>query len=321
MDLFTLIHVSRNEQSIHNNFVTDLKSQISIYLSCARQLAASLQAQGIVLHVITNEEDYLRNIMPDYPYPIIQLNFQLEVPSGVRFFSAHFKLQVIHYLSTLNADYVGMIDSDVVCVNELPYSFKTCIDKGIALYYDITSQVTPAYGIKSIIENKERLLDEKSLGLWAGGEFIAGSPAFFKKLDLEINQIKDQYFKNVRSFHHQGDEMITSIAVEKLKRTEPVQDAGALMIIARYWSVKPKHYQNSIDAYSQHFLLHLPSDKRFLVSRNEDLESDFFKDYKRYLIKKKVFRGIFSSLFPMIKFVMTKVSTFNSERLVVGALK
>jgi len=315
MELFTLIHVSRNEQSIHNNFVTILKSQISIYLSCARQLAASLSNQGIRLHVITNEEEYLRNLMPDYPYPIIELSFKSEVPSGIRFFSAHFKLEVITYLSTLNNDYVGLIDSDVVCVNEIPYSLKTAIDKRIALYYDITNQVGPAYGLKNIIENKEKLLAERSIGLWAGGEFISGPPSFFKKLDKEIHQIKDNYFKNIKLFHHQGDEMITSIAIEKLKRTEPILDAGALMIIGRYWSVKPKHHQNSINAYSNHFLLHLPSDKRFLIKKKQQSQHEFFKEYKRYLILKKVFRGLFSGLIPVTKFALTKIASINNKKL------
>ncbi|WP_207533308.1 hypothetical protein [Desertivirga arenae] len=315
MELFTLIHVSRNEQSIHNNFVTSLKSQILLYLSCARQLAEGLKNQGVNLHVITNEEEYLRNLMPDYPFPIIQLQFKSVVPSGVKFFSAHFKLEVITYLASLDNEYVGLIDSDVVCVNDIPYSLRTAIDKRIPLYYDITSQVGPAYGLKNIIENKEKLLLERSLGLWAGGEFIAGPPSFFKKLDAEIASIREAYFANIQGFHHQGDEMITSIAIEKLKRTESILDAGALMIIGRFWSVKPKHYQNSINAYHNHFLLHLPSDKRFLVNNRTNSNGAFFREYKRYLIRKRVFRSIFSSMFPLIKYAIMKLSGPSEKKL------
>ncbi|WP_207423920.1 hypothetical protein [Desertivirga brevis] len=314
MILYSLIHVSPNgEQSTHNNFVTGLKDQIELYLSCAEQLGNSLRSAGIIYRIITNNKAFLLENKAGFPFEVIQLKFGEKVPSGLKFYSAHYKFEVIEYLSRSTEEYLGLIDPDIACISEIPYSLKQAIAKKVPLYYDITSQVTGGYGYEEIIRNKERLQTEGTLGLWAGGEFVCGSPDFFGRLYKEICTIKDNYFSSFHLFHHQGDEMLTSIALERLKKREPIFDAGNLKIIGRFWSVKPKHIQPPIEWYSSHFLLHLPSDKRFLINHPQLKGENFITFYKRYLIRKKIFRGIFSPIFPLMKLIVKKIGTFKLE--------
>lgn len=315
MKFFTLIHICKDEQSIHNNsFVKSFDEQINRYFSCAKQLHRSLKAAGIELIVITNDKTFLQQLNNDkYEIEILQLQFTLEVPSGVKFYSAHFKIEVYNYLSSCNEEYIGLIDCDMVCVNDIPRGFQNCIDFKVPLYYDITDQVTPAYGEDRIISDKEKLSKTKSIGLWAGGEFIAGPPHFFKKLYIEIESIKEIYFKSFNSFQHQGDEMLTSVAIEKMMLTSDVRimDAGVLSIIARYWSPKTLHVQKSIEAYSNHFLLHLPSDKKFITSlkKNELKGKFFFKNYKQHLFISRILENAFKGIKPYAKRVRKKLAS------------
>lgn len=211
-----------------------------------------------------NKEEYL--------IEIVQLDFKSTFPSGIKFYSAHFKLEVFAWLASLPDDYIGLVDADMLCVNEMPDAFKKIISKKLPLYYDITDQVTPAYGAAQIIRDKERINEKPSIGLWAGGEFIAGPPAFFSKLSAEINKVQSNYLQHVHSLHHQGDEMLLSIAIENSRTTGDCQvlDAGSLSIVARYWSYVPLHIQKQIEAYTDHFLLHLPSDKKFIARLKPD---------------------------------------------------
>lgn len=299
--LFTLIHVADQEISIHNNFVTSMEAQIRLYLLCAKQLAESLEEIGVVLTVITNNSTYLKTLVPDYTYPVVQLSFSSHVPTGIRFFSAHYKFEVIHYLGSVADGYIGLVDSDIVCINAIPSGFKEAIEKKTWLYYDITEQVVPNMGSEVIISAKERLLGAKASALWAGGEFLAGPPAFFSDLDMEIGRLKDAYFADFRAYPHQGDEMVLSAAIERLKLRLEIEDAGKLGVIGRFWSVSPLHQQQPVEAFADRFMLHLPSDKPFIAKSNIRRQNRFLKRYKVYLIRKKLFRALFSPLIPYAK--------------------
>jgi len=307
MKFFTLIHICKDENSIHNNsFTKNFDEQISLYLACAKQLHRSLLPEGIKLIVLTNDAAFLQRLNEDaYPIEIIQLDFSSEVPSGIKFYSAHFKLEVFSYLAYLQEEYVVLVDADMICVNKMPAALQNCINNKLPLYYDITDQVTPAYGTEKISSDKQRINEKPSIGLWAGGEFIAGPPAFFKKLAEEINSIKANYFKHFKSFHHQGDEVLTSVAIENMKTTSDVQvlDAGALSIVGRYWSYVPLHIQKPLKAYTNHFLLHLPSDKKFLSKLQPfELKGEFFfKKYSRHLSVSRTIEKVFKNIKPYAK--------------------
>jgi hypothetical protein len=317
MNFYTLIHICKDEQSLHNNsFVKSFKEQVNLYFSCAKQLHRSLRTTGIKLTVLTNDRQVLQELnTDDYDIDIVQLDFNLDVPSGIKFYSAHFKIEVFSYLSTFEDDYIGLLDCDMVCINAMPECLKNAVENKVPLYYDITDQMVPAFTAKRIIADKQRLSTSKSVGLWAGGEFIAGPPSFFGQLFTEIDSLKQAYFTNFNSFQHQGDEMLTSVAIENmmLKGDVRMMDAGALSMIARYWSFKPLHVQKPIGAYAKHFLLHLPSDKKFIVnlSQAQFTASNFFKSYKQHLVITRTLHKTFKSVKPYIKSLRKKIAAMS----------
>jgi hypothetical protein len=314
MKFFTLIHICKEEQSIHNNsFTKSFDEQINLYLACAKQLHRSLVPVGIELIILTNNEPFLQRLNKDqYPIKIHQLNFVSKYPSGIKFYSAHYKLEVFDYLSSINEDYIALVDSDMLCVNEMPETFKAIIKKKQPLYYDITSQVVPAYGAENIIRDKELISGTPSNGMWAGGEFIAGTPSFFGALSKKIKKVEAAYFQHINTFHHQGDEMLTSVAIEAMKATGDyeITDAGTLYIVGRFWSYKPLHVQKPIAAYATHFLLHLPSDKKFIARLPSDKLSGaaFFKKYRLHLSLSHTFNTIFKSIKPYAKRIRKKLA-------------
>lgn len=313
---YTLIHISRDEQSIHNNaFVKSFKDQINLYFSCARQLHRSLKEMETELIILTNDKAFLWDLNETkYDIKIVQLDFILKVPSGLKFYSAHYKLEVYNYLASLSNEYVGLIDCDIVCVNNMPESFHNAIFSKTPLYYDITNQMAPAYGQEAMIAEKQKLGDRKSLGLWAGGEFITGTPEFFKSLYLEVEGIKGEYFRNFNNFKIQGDEMLTSVAIENMMNNGVnIMDAGTFSIIARFWSYKPLHTQKAIVAYKNYFLLHLPSDKRFITGLREDeLKADrFFSMYRNHVLKSRFFESAIKRFKPYFKKARKKLMDRN----------
>lgn len=291
MKLFTLIHVCSEEESMHNSRAKTFDHQIYLYLVCAQKLHYSLRQENLELSIITNNKAYLARLFPTaFDIEVIELKFSLNVPSGIKFYSAHFKLEVFEFLANRSEPYVGLLDSDILCVNKMPRQLKNIIELGLPMYYDITDQTAPAYGFNTLISDKEKLSENNSIGLWAGGEFISGPPSFFERLYSEVKRISSSYFANFHSFHHQGDEVITSVAIENLIVNEQLRiiDAGTLNIIGRFWSVNTLHSQKPIHAYFQHFLLHLPADKQFITSlKDQELATGkFFTKYSRYLIKR-----------------------------------
>jgi hypothetical protein len=312
MKFFTLIHICKEEQSIHNNsFTKNFDEQINLYLCCAKQLHRSLIPVDIELIILTNDMLFLQRLNKEqYPIEIRQINFISKFPSGIKFYSAHYKLEVFHYLSSINEEYIALVDSDMLCVNELPASFNNIISKKLPLYYDITTQVVPAYGAENIIRDKELISGKESNGLWAGGEFIAGAPSFFGTLSNEIKKVEEIYFQHINSFHHQGDEMLTSVAIEALKDSGgfEIAEAGNLSIVGRFWSYKPLHIQKPITAYANHFLLHLPSDKKFIAGLPPDKikGAAFFKKYSLHLSLSHAFNTIFKSIKPYAKRIRKK---------------
>ena len=314
MTFYTLIHVCKEEQSLHNNgFVKNFAQQISLYLACAKQLHRSLKSERIELIVLTNDKAFLQNLDDEsYPITVTQIPFQLQVPSGIKFYSAHFKLDVFSYLASLSEEYVALVDSDMLCVNAVPEALKVIVRQKMPLYYDITDQVTPAYGASRIEHDKELVSEKPSFGLWAGGEFIAGPPSFFRRLRNEVNDVLENYWKQASSLHHQGDEMLTSIAIERIKQTSdiPLAEAGTLSFVARYWGYVPVHIQKPLAAYQQHFLLHLPSDKKFLsrLQPHELKGAAFFQKYRRHLSLTRTMNSLFKNMKPYAKRLRKKLA-------------
>lgn len=267
--LFGLLHLAENEENATNVSISDFQEHVAVYVDNAITLAKSLQLKGIEFTLLTNNkalvEKCARRPADGFVLQVIEIPFITQVPSGIRFYSAHFKIDAYRHLARLGEGYFGLCDIDVVCINEIPQSLKTMIYHQIPVCYDISDQVIPAYGADVILRDMSVIGGIESEGRWMGGEFLAGPSAFFADLVKEIDTIYPDYVANIPTLHHIGDEALTSAGIERLRRQgRHVADAGTLLIIGRYWSGNVSHHQRPFDHYKNCFLLHLPSDKKFL---------------------------------------------------------
>lgn len=300
--IFGLLHLSENEQSATNLSIKNFQEQVSVYVNNATVFSKSLYLKGIEFSLLTNNKLLVEKCAPatsdGFSLEIIEIPFITKVPSGIRFFSAHYKIDAFRYLASLKDSYYVLCDLDVVCINEVPVCLYNIVKERIPLCYDISDQVIPVYGHDVIIRDISSINRIKSEGRWSGGEFISGDPEFFKKLVGEIDVIYDNYIANIPSLHHVGDEAVVSAAIEKLKRKGVyIADAGNIFIVGRFWNANVLHPQHQFAYYKNCFLLHLPADKKFISDfatlGARDL-ANFMSVYENYVdsfsskMKKKV---------------------------------
>jgi hypothetical protein len=302
MYFYSLLHLENSQKSAMNVHVRNFDEQIFLYLRNALTLNNSLKEKGLKFKLITNNFDLLsKYIKPNMlNIEILEVKMASYIPKGLPFYSAHYKLEAFRYIAENTTEYAIFCDLDMIAVNEVPFVLLNCVRKGLPLYYDITSQVIPAYSSEKIISDLSLLINQPSEGRWAGGELIAGQPQFFSKLVKVIEEILPQYLENVKLLHHIGDEAYTSAALEILRsRGEYISDAGTLGIVQRYWCGLTKHKQANFEFYRGVFLLHLPSSKNLLswTSSNEKIIRNFHFIYKLYLIFKSLNKTIRSFYF------------------------
>lgn len=274
--VFGLLHLERDEYSAVNVATRSFSEQTRVYVNNAVTLAASLKARGIDFELLTNRRDLVEEALPRGRFlHITEIPFETPVPRGIKFYSAHFKIDALRYLSRLQDRYVVLSDLDVICVNDYPEVFRNIIEAGIPLCYDISDQEIPSYGHASILDDLRSVHGVDGEGRWLGGEFIGGTPDFFRGLVAKVDLVYPNYVRNLPRMRHVGDEALISAAVELLRREGVyVADAGTIGIVARYWNRDSRHPQQPIHYYvGRFFLLHLPADKKFLSSLAGDATS------------------------------------------------
>lgn len=278
LTFYTMLYI-KDDNLTANNAVNDHLNILG-YIKCCKLLSESLQEKGIPLVVLSNKPEIIRIYEPALTTE--QASFDLAVPQKIKFYSAHYKIEVFRHLAQKESGYFILVDNDVVCINDIPENLKIILEKQLPVYYDITSQCYPAYGKGKIIADKSAVMGEKSVGNWAGGEFIGGTASFYKALYQQCMAYWPIYVNFYREYHHQGDEMVLSCAIEQyLLSGHPLIDVGSFGGIARHWSIKTKHIARPIEALLDHFLWHLPADKEYLLRypfRNGEI---FKEDYRR----------------------------------------
>ena len=283
---FTLLYIDTDNRSLsHNGVSGNFDKQMETFIKCCEALNKSLSFfTGYELNVLTNNKAYIEKVSKNLK--CIEIDFNFEVPRDIKFFAAHHKIDAFKYFSRLeNTDYCFLIDSDVLCINKMPLNLLNCVGNNIPVYYDITDQVYPLYSREVIIKDKEAVSPgSSSVGLWAGGEFIGGNNEFFKSLSDEIDLIKENYLSSYKNLHHQGDEVLASVALEKMMKTKYICNVGLFGGIRRYWSGEIYHYQKKLTYYTDSFLLHLPADKKFIASLLS-VDESIIKKYTNYLNK------------------------------------
>ncbi len=291
MKFYTLYYVEDAQKLDSAQAIVDYNTRKNIYVGCCKNLLKSLNNN---LTIITNNKTELSKYFPEKN--LIQIDFSLELPKDIKFYFAHFKLDVIKWFSKNAKEYSILLDNDVICVGKIPEALEYCIRNEIPSYYDVTSQMIPDIGSSRMVSDKELVMKRDSIGLWAGGEYIGGTAPFFKTLTNEIDSLKELYFTHYKNLFHQGDEFLLSCAIENLllsKKHPIIFDIGIYGVLERYWSVPTQHVQRDIAAYKQTYLLHLPIDKEFL-STYTDSYNTFFEVYRGYTFRRdnKFLRGV-----------------------------
>jgi hypothetical protein len=289
---YTLLYCAPEEPPTVNSKAKTYQEKMLEYLGNARTLYLSLREVGVPLVLLTNSAGELRNLTPrpERPMPEIrEISFKGDVSTNVAFYSAHKKWDVFRYLGGLEEDaYVMLLDLDVIVGMGFSESFRFYAEQGIPLVYDITDQVVPAYGSGRLLADLKAISPVCGSVRWYGGEYISGKPTFFSEMDKRVEIFKASYFEKAPLLHHNGDEFVSTVAIETLKRDGwRVDDGGTLGVIGRYWSARCRHRQRSFAHYADFCsLLHLPADKSFLAKVSPCSNKERLTLYQKYLLKR-----------------------------------
>ena len=283
---YGLLHLAPTERSVANVSVKNFDEQLLIYVECALTLSNSMRSKGLKFVLLTNRRQRILEIVNSLGQrlDVEEIPFTTEVPTGISFYSDHHKIDCYRYFSKMKNTYAFLIDLDIICLRQLPLSLKQTIEAGLLIAYDISDQVIPAHGADKIRSDLEIIHGVNSEGRWYGGEFIGATPPLYKKLVDAIESIYLNYMRNTTLKHHSGVEPLTSAAIELLKLNAiQTVDAGSLGIIGRYWNSRTMHPQKPLKYFLGSFLLHVPSDKKFLakLSRKSPMVTERFIGFYR----------------------------------------
>ncbi len=290
MNFYGLLHIGDGRHS-PNLKARGAWGAIRTYFANAVTLSHSLQAVGSDFVLLTNDAATLEAVNRDTlgaDITIREIPFRAQVPKEIPFYSAHHKVDVYRWFATTSGgDYPVLVDLDVVALRPPSASFSICASSGIPLVYDISDQVFPAYGEDTIVSDLETLTGHGvPVYRWYGGEFIGGPPDFFARLVGEIDRLWGAYCRNFASFHHQGDEMLTSAALCRMIAAGCIAlDAGPIGGVGRFWGGQPLHPQKPIAWFERCFLAHLPVDKSYLAAqahRRPFRACVFLRGYRRH---------------------------------------
>ena len=120
------------------------------YVLNAALLNKSLSSQNIKFTLLTNDKALLIKSSQGFldGVTIDEIEIKTTVPTGTKFYSAHFKVDAFRHIGNANVGYAVFCDLDVVCLKPLPLVFETLIAEKIPLIYDITDQIIPEFGHK-----------------------------------------------------------------------------------------------------------------------------------------------------------------------------
>lgn len=263
-----LCYIDTDKPSAVNILKRSPEQQVTIYINNALLLATSLQQARQRFLLFTNNGGRIAQELKNCHVPnnleIIEIPFTTRIGQRLPFFAAHMRQDMFLYQSGMDLNYLVNVDLDMVALSEIPENFMYLMKHKIPACFDITDHMYSEYGKEYLVNYLSLLKGSASAGRWYGGEFIAGAPDFFKSLYHAMQIPFQKYLSIVNDYPIQNDEAFFSIAIEILKETRYVADAGPLGIIGRYWSVWNPYHQRPFAYYRSGFLLHLPADKPFL---------------------------------------------------------
>jgi hypothetical protein len=285
---------------------------MDIHLECGMLLSKACDHHSLGYAIVTNDKSVVDERLAALGGAVttIQHEFDRNVPEGMAFYAAHFKLDLLRGFGS--GDYgakIGLIDIDSVLLRPIALPIP---NDNTFLVYDISEDARSELG-DSVILNDLNLIGgpTASKACWYGGEFIAGSAPAFARLSRTVDPLWPAYSAHWRELHHVGDEMIITAALERLRSEGVVLvDAGQAGIVARWWTARTGYVQRSFDEVKSACILHLPSDKRFLAERakapfNPDR---MIVDYRSFAAGKLGRRRVANTL----------LNLFRAERKYVG---
>lgn len=292
---YTLLYLDPEEKKCMSGRTLTSERRIDVFVKNACMLDKSLEwtfmlndANGFEnkLTVLTNNRPMVEEALKRIGYDrlnIEEIKFTLNVPRGIPFYSAHYKIDAFRYLSTMpDSQYSILLDNDVIASGYPNQELCNIIRSGKPICY-----VLPNYGG----ENDRKITDIHKISPsiiaceWIGGELLGGVNSLYSTLYDHCNRISPSYFSHVNSnLFHVGDEFLTSLALAKIREEGlSLFNAGALNGIYRYWGVMER---KSPEKYKVAFL-HLPSDKFWTASlplQKINNGADWLKRYKRHRI-------------------------------------
>ena len=256
----------------------DAVDPVTIYVQNAVTLAQSALSSGVEFRLVTNDAERLMRVARMVPgheaLELLPFDFRMEVPRGINFQSAHYKLELLQAFGTgAFGEYCAMVDIDAVLLRpiELP-------DPDSIYFYDISPQ---HFGL-SVPAKAQADLDMVSgesiaNPRWFGGEFKAGPAHLFKALGDEIADMWPRYQDVARQMYHTGEEMVLSAAVNRMiQKGLPVRDAGAEHMVARWWSLSTRNRIGSWQDAARCAVFHVPACKQFLARDFYPFDSNRF---------------------------------------------
>lgn len=290
---YGLLYV-QGRNDTHVNLKAAGQDALDVYIACASLTAQSAARCGEDFTLVTNRPDDIAAALERLGLPSVAtvgVDFDLDVPSDIRFSQAHHKLSVIKAFGEGRlGPRVALVDIDVVFQQPMPADLGA---DGFDVY-DLSAAIEPGD-----LESLERLGGLRGATRWFGGEFIAGPAALFARLSQKIEALLPAYFGNLASFSHVGDETLVSAALNQLAAEGvPLRDAGPAGLVARWWSARTLWRQPAFSEIEQARILHLPADKPFLAraAANPALAADFRRHYRSELTKKLLLRHGFTLL-------------------------
>lgn len=293
---YTLLYIADFESLRLSRTTVCGEKRILVYLRNCNTLASTLARNGMgELTVLTNNAQYLNGLKQtyDFSFQITEISFSLNVPPDIGFYSAHFKIDAYRYLGMLSSDYSFLLDNDMVCASPMPDCMKRLVERQAAVYYAFPIRDVEKHDVSIMRQIEPNIVS----GQWVGGEFIGGTDKFFSRLYSIIISFADRYFQMKDLVFHQGDEMLTSIAIEKMVMENEclLVEGGNIGLSYRYYSI---HENRPLTFYKSWFY-HLICDKSFLanpevaVCQNNEAFLTMYERYRCSVVRmKKLYHGV-----------------------------
>lgn len=181
---YTLLYLDPREKKRMSGRTLTAERRIDVFVKNACMLDKSLSwtftpddANGFEnkLTILTNNrlmvEDSLKRIGYDR-LNVEEIRFWFNVPRGIPFYSAHYKIDAFRYLSTMpDEQYSILLDSDVIALRYPNRELCNIIRLGKPLCYILSN-----YGMENDrkIKDIQKVIPSMIACEWMGGELLGG---------------------------------------------------------------------------------------------------------------------------------------------------